>query len=389
MRPSRTTAGIVGTIIAALLLRTAIVRAAPESDLARQLSPKHPAVLTATAMREVGLAAAAGKAPPSATLDRIQQLARTSPLAPEPFLIAGAMAEKRGALNEAERLYLDAQRLQPRSVAARYLLTDLYLRTGKSAAGIHELATLTELIPASSTQLVSILAALAHSRGAAAQLRGLFGSNPGLEQPVLSTLANDPANADLILSLAGPTRVEEPTWQEKLLEGMIAKGDYARAHAVWARLSGLSSASPGLFNRTFHTSAASPPFNWSLVSGQAGEAELENGNLRILYYGRQNAVLARQILLLSPGDYRLSVPIESASGSPSALAWSVMCLPGKKQLLRLSLSGAANGQSLASDFNIPKAGCQAQQIGLEGAVEESPETTDLRIGPLGLQRVSK
>lgn len=389
MRTSAVAASLVGIVLAVLLLRLAIVRADPESHWARQVSPEHPSVLAATAMREVGVAAAQRAIPSNLTLKRIRELAHNEPLSVYPFLVEGAIAEKEGALNRAEQLYGAALRLQPRSAAAHYLLTDLYLRTGDTANGMREIAELSRLVPGGSVQLVPALAQFARSPGAADQLRRIFASDPQLEQPVLSSLAADPANAELILSVAnrtgsGPGEAA-PEWEEKLLDAMIAQGSYEKAYAIWTKITGNRNGA-GLFNPAFRQTNAPPPFNWSFVSAQAGVAEPENGSLRILFYGRNNATLARQILLLPPGHYRLTVSVAAASGNAGTLAWAIICLPDRKQIFNLPLSGNGETQTLAGEFEIPTAGCGAQQIELDGTMEDSPETADLRIGALSLQR---
>lgn len=379
-----------GTVLAILLFRLTIVRANPESQWAQQIWAGHPSVLTTTSMREVGLAASAGHNPSDATEHKIYQLARKAPLAAEPFLVEGALAEKRGELTAAGQLYREASRRDPRSVAAHYLLTDLDLRTGRTEDGIRELAELSRLVPTATSQLAPAIAQFAHSPGAADQLRNMFKSNPLLEQPVLSVLAEDPSNADLILSVATRTRSATgtpPNWQEKLLDGMVAKGQYSQALATWSRLvDGGDKSVAGLFNPAFHPSDAPPPFNWSYGATEAGVAEPENGSLQILFYGRENASLAQQTLLLPPGRYRLAVPVTAASGDPRTLAWSIDCLPGKSKILDLPLSQNGGSGTVTGEFEIPAQGCSAQQIELDGTGEDSPTTVDLRIGPLALQR---
>ena len=380
----------VGAVLAALLLRQTIVRADTESRWAQLVWGEHPSVLTATSMRKVGLAAAAGKTPSSDTLQDIGQLVRETPLAAEPFLVQGALAEKRGDLARADQLYQEARRREPRSVAAHYLLTDLYLRTGRAEKGIRELAELSRLVPAVTNQLAPAIAKFSHDPGAANQLRSAFRSNPQLEQPVLWFLAQDPSNAGLILSVASSTRSEAvpaPAWQERLLDKMMAQGQYAQAFAAWSRMTGSNNAGGiSLFNPSFRKSNDPPPFNWSYGASEAGVAEPENGSLRILFYGRQNAVLAQQTLILRPGKYRLILPVTADSSDPRALGWSIYCLPDKRKILDLPLSSGAAG-TVAGDFEVPPQACGALRIELDGKIEDSPATVDARIGPLTLQRL--
>lgn len=392
MRPGGIAAGLAGGLLAVLLVRLAVARSDPESSWARRAWPQYPAVLTATAMREVGVAAASGAEPPRITQQRLQQLEREAPLAADPFLVEGALADKEDAAARAELLYREGLRRQPRSVAGHYLIADLYLRTGDLADAMREIAELARLMPPSSIQLVPALAQFARLPGAADQLRQVFHSNPELELPVLDALAADPTNADLILSVATPSGASStgaaPEWEERLLEGMVAQGSFAKAYAVWSRLAGVPSGPrAGLFNPAFNRVAAPAPFNWTFDSTGAGVSEPENGSLRVLFYGRDNVTLAGETMLLPPGRYHLTGVVNTASGTSGALAWSVICLPSKTRALNLPLPGTVGSQTLVADFIIPPRGCDAQQIELDGALEDSPQTSDLRIGPLALQRV--
>jgi hypothetical protein len=145
-------------------------------------------------------------------------------------------------------------------------------------------------------------------------------------------------------------------------------------------------APPAIFNEGFEPSAAPPPFNWRFLSNDAGIAQPEKGSLRVLFYGRDNAILATQLLLLGPGRYRLSVPITSTSGPDGALSWTVTCLRGRSPIFTLPLPGEASAKSVDGQFDVP-ANCPAQRLSLQGAIEESPSTSDLQVWPIDLRRI--
>jgi hypothetical protein len=218
----------------------------------------------------------------------------------------------------------------------------------------------------------------------------MFQSNPQLEQPVLWVLAQDPSNAGLILSVASignSLSAPPPPWQERLLDAMVGQGQYAQAFEVWSRLTGAGgSGGASLFNPSFRKIGAPPPFNWSYGTTEAGVAEPENGGLRVLFYGRENAILAQETLILPPSRYELAVPVIVNSGSSRALAWSITCLPGNMKLLDLPLAPKSGSANVEGDFEVPAKGCGAQRIELDGTIEDSPATVDLRIGPLTLRR---
>jgi hypothetical protein len=281
---------------------------------------------------------------------------------------------------------------EPRSPAVRYLLVDLYLRAGKVGAGLTEMAELSKVVPGSSGQIIPALAQFAKSPGADVQLRRLFGRNPQLEDPVLSILASDPANADLILSAASQSRSVDaaPFWQTKLLETMVAGGDYAGAYRIWQRIVGIApQGAAGIFNSEFRAGLAPPPFNWKYESTPAGIAQPESGNLRILFYGREDALLASETLLLSPGNYRLRVPVIVAGGPAGAVAWTITCLPSKTVVLQLPIPGTGTSRTLEGAFSVGAQDCLAQRLSLIGRAQDAPQTADLQVWPLDLARIGE
>ena len=334
-------------------------------------------------MAEVGAAAAAGGDPGRETMGRFRDLASTAPLEPEPFLVQAALASRSGELDRAEQLLLRARQRDPRSVAARYLLADVRLRRGETLAALREMTILGRLVPGSSIQLVPALSEYARSPNAREELAPILAANPELKAPLLNALSAEPANADLVLALAGSGATSaDPAmkaWKERLLAGLIASGDYDRAHAVWRRMAGVSGGQRALlFNPGFARLAAPPPFNWRLGSSAAGIAEPAGGRLRILFYGRENASLASQLLLLAPGAYRFRAPV-SGSLASGALSWKITCTNSRTELMRIDAEAAAGS------FKVPR-NCPAQQIELAGAVTDMPRDSDIQVGPAVLER---
>lgn len=380
---------MLAVLLAVDIIRLTVARSDSQDmpERAARLAPNMPESLMATAMAEVGGAAAKGESPPSATFQAFERLSAAAPLSIEPFLLQGAVAEKAGDISRAERLLVEARRRNPRSTAARYLLADAWLRQGRVLQGLEEMAILARLLPGSAVQLVPALSGYARSPGARDNLKRILTINPQLQQPLLTALASDSGNAELVLDLAGPgSRSSDPksqVWQSRLLNGLIAKGAYARAYALWRQFAGLSSSyQPLLFNGEFKRTTAPPPFNWSLVSGRAGLAEPGNANLRVLYYGRQNATLASQLLLLPAGNYQLTAPT-SGTVPQHALRWTLTCEGASGSILTLEpgVSGAS------ARFAVPASGCSAQTLRLDGQAQEMPQTADVLVGPLRIDRV--
>lgn len=385
-------AGALTLALSVLCFANAVVRAKAGTDPAMvgNLWPSHPFSLRAVAMAEVGQAAAQQLSPSAATMDRLQRLAKNAPLAPDPFLVKAAMAEKSGRDAVAERLLLEARRRAPRSAAARYLLADLYMRNGNIRDGLREMAILGRLLEGGTAQLVPSLVSYARTPGALPQLKQLLRESPELEPDLLTALAADPNNADLILALAantGPAAGPQPRWRATLLAALLTAGRYGEAYDTWARFAGVGAKPSGLVRPDFFPMDAPPPFNWSYPQSGGGVAEpIKGGGLHIVYFGRQDVVLATQTMLLPSGRYQLAMRISGDLETSSQLRWSVSCLTGRKPLLELPLVPGKGG-SVRGQFEVPAQGCGAQQLELRGIGEELPKSSEVNIGPLQLTKV--
>jgi hypothetical protein len=384
--------GLLALLAIGQVVRTAYVAAYAKSDPAKAaaLWPSHPDVLFNLALGDIAQAAAAGQPVPKDRIEAIYEASARSPLAPEPFLVRGVDAQVAGDQRLAGRAFEAARERDPHSLAAHYFLADHYLRTNQPDAGLAELATLTRLVPNGIASVAPYYAAYAKSPGGAARVKAMLRREPEFEAEVMAVLAQDASNADLVLALAnqpGHSAGDPPVWHGKLVESLVAAGQYRKARAVWARLSGLQGGSEqGLFDPEFTGSKAPPPFNWTLLSNASGLAEGQgDGRLHVIYYGRDNAALVSQTLTLGPGQYRLGFQIDGGSTRPSSLAWKLTCLPSKQVAITIPLS--APGKPAAADFNVGNS-CPAQRLELSGSPPDFPQTVDVTISELSLAKVS-
>ena len=274
--------GGLALLAAWIVVRTAVVSAytSERPAIAEKAWPHHPQVKLALAMAEIGQAAAAGRTiVPALALRRAERAAVDAPLTVEPFLIKGALAKAQGREGLAERLFVEARTRDPRSAAARYFLAERYLSTGRATEGLREVSALARLVPQGSQLLSPGLVQYARSPGSAPHLRRMFAANPQIEQAVLTELASDANNADLIMTLAGPLYVTKgdaraPVWQAKLLISLVERGEFGRARDLWSQVSGIRPPDPrGPVNKDFAKINAPPPFNWRFESGSFGVAE--------------------------------------------------------------------------------------------------------------------
>jgi len=378
-------------VIATLLLAVQVVRDAAIERLAMfqpaaatHLWPRHPQVEISRGMSEIAESVRQRTDVEPGTFALIDDAAAKSPLSPEPFLVHGVQAQMAGDAQGARLAFLAAQRRDPRSVPAAYFLAEYYLRSGQLYDGLRQTALLARLLPTTTNTLSPFLAGYAKNRAAWPQMRALFRTEDGLQDGVLTALAQNGQNAEAILALADPAhRRPDSPWLPTLLYSMIAQGDYTRARSIWAAVGRARLGADLLYDADFSEPVAPPPFNWVLVTSTVGLAERQPGKrLHVLFYGNQDGPLASQLLLLAPGSYRLQIQVVGGPAYPELLGWSMRCAKSSQPFASVGITEAA---ARGWNFQVP-AGCPAQWIELSGRSGDVAQQADVTISGLSLRR---
>ena len=380
----------IAVVVVALLLAAQVVRNAAVAALsplhpnaAARLWLDHPFVEISLGLAEIGTAARMRKAIDARTFAMIDDAAAKAPLSADPYLVRGVQQQTAGDLEAARRAFLAAQWRDPRSMPAAYFLANYYLRAGRPLEGLEQTAILARLSPNGVSSAAPFVATYARNRSNWPQIRSLFRSQPGLEGGVLAALAQDPGNADAILALADQShRKPDSDWLRVLLGALVANVDYGRAKGIWTSVGGGDS-SGLVFDPTFSTPGPPPPFNWSFASSTVGLAERQSGNrLHLIFYGNEDGVLAGQLLLLTPGQYRLEMQLVGGSSRPELLQWSVRCDTSQDPFASIGVDEAARrGWS----FSVP-ANCPAQRLELSGRSGDIAQQAEATITGFNLSR---
>jgi hypothetical protein len=367
-----------------VVVRNAFVAQFAEVRPQRALAawPKHPNAELWSGLTEIAAATRAGRPVSQTTLASLMDAARKAPLAAEPFLVRGIEARLAGDETLAGEAFRAAELRDGRSVPARYFLADHDLRTSDVARGLHEISVLARMIPNGIAALSPSVAGYASDPRNWPQIRALFRADPPLADAVLSSLAADPRNSDLVLQLAPLGDRSGALWTGRLIKALVTAGDYEQAYPVWRSLSHAKQP-PGalIYDAGFSDSKSRAPFNWTLTSSALGLAERQGGGrLHVVYYGQDDGVLARQLLLLKPGRYRLRMRGSGDAGNTAPLNWTVTCAGSATQLLKLAV-----GPTMGGVFVVP-GGCTGQWLELAAAAPELPRTVDVTISGLTLSR---
>jgi hypothetical protein len=277
----------------------------------------------------------------------------------------------------------------------RLLLLDRYLRTGRSEQAGAELAVLSRLVPEAGGAVLPQLVPLARDPRTRPGLARMLRSNPNIRDNLLQTLSANAADSELVLLLAAESQSGRdpsapPPWQGTLLSGLVARGEFERAYAIWRGFLGqrAEAAAKGLYDGEFRGAPGSAPFNWSLVNGPEGAAERVSGPaLQVQYYGRAALDLAGQLLLLSQGTYNLQFRAEGdAKGDGSRLTWTLVCAGSNRGLLEMPLKGIVSApKALAASIKVPP-DCRAQWLQLRGTPGDIATEQDVKISQMRLER---
>lgn len=320
-------------------------------------------------------------------LARLGDAVRRQPLASEPLFFYGMRAVEAEDLAKAESLLIEARARDPRNSFARLALMALYLRTGRVREGSAELAVLARLEPRGNQLLVPQLIRLTNSAQAREALVEAVGDQP-IMADVLAKLATDGGDPDMILNLARrqPGRADGSfaEWQRLLLDRLVENGEERRAYDLWRRFAG-ADRNELIYDADFRGRPGGPPFNWELSVSDVGAAERgRGGGLEVEFFGRKSGPLARQLLMLRPGAYRLTFEAEgSATGQGSRIELRVACRSGANLATHAFRDVSTTRRRAELAFTVP-GGCEGQWLTFAGEAAEFPAIQRLMIPRLSL-----
>jgi hypothetical protein len=354
-----------------------------------QLAPHHPDVVLSKAV--VALVKQRGVLD-AATLAAIRRAAVAAPLDARPFLILGHQQLLDGQGRRAVATLETGQRLDPRQRLIHLLLLDRYLRTGRYADAAAQFSVSARLVGPAQGPIATAMARMSMAPETHEAVRRTLRTDPALERAVLVALAKSDTDPAAIFALASPTARREAgdiaSWGPVLVNRLVAKGHYAAARMVWQTVYGLSAAQAAspVFDAGLRKLPGSPPFNWTLVAGSLGAADIGNGSLSVDYYGRDTGDLASQLLVLRPGAYRFGFTVDgSNTAAGPSLSWSLRCVTGSKaELMNAAVAGTGMRHHVSTGFTVPS-NCPAQQLVLNGTAGEFPAPINVALRDLEMR----
>lgn len=337
-------------------------------------------------------AALAGKLlegrPSARELAKARALAQAA-LRREPVNVAavralGVIAAYQGNQRDAERLFRYSESLSRRDAPTQLWLIEANVtRNDIRNALLHydrALRTSTE----SRALLIPILVQAAADPAIAGPLGDLLVRRPAWWRDFALPFAQQGRSPGTLAAIMRRLRLDPAEPGERLIlihaiSRLVALGDHRRAYGVYRQAKRLGGGPEALVqNGGFEGNDDLPPFDWALID-QAGLAAVRQSNeqdpanqaLFLIAENGRSGEVARQLLILRPGRYRLRAAIGNVPRDTlSRPVISLLCArppPQQQQSvarLRLPQAAAAGAIFTSGAISVP-AGCPAQWLTIE------------------------
>jgi hypothetical protein len=319
---------------------------------------------------------------------------RLSPFDAVALATYGLAQDRLGQAQAADRAVSLAGQRGWRDLPAQIWLMRRDLLAARFAGGFAHADAVLRRDPTPPPILFAILTAAARDPRATAPLADRLAANPSWRPAFFGFLADQarPPPTDVIVALfarlaGGPA---PPTDEEiaPYLRLLVSRQRYAEAATAWRRFTTTAAgAGGGVYDGDFERPPGGTPFDWSLASGVGWTASIgaspggaRGAALNVEYDGVSPPQPLRQLLVLSPGAYRLSGRFLSEQGSAAPLfEWTLACV-GEGQILATAPSPpgpAGVWRSFSAAAVVPAEGCPAQWLALKS--QPAPERADVSV----------
>jgi hypothetical protein len=309
------------------------------------------------------------------TLGLVNPAAAAEPLAFEPFFVAARAAEQAKDLPRELALLEEARRRRATWLPIRLLLVRAYFNVGRRGDMAKEIDYILRMNEQARMIMLPELVKLLRYGDTRNYVAGMLAVNPPWKADFFNTARDrrvPPEIVEELLRLAKAQGSDTAQEEQLLVTSLISAGRANEARARWLLTLPPAQREPSrfLYNGDFRSGPAGE-FGWTVTALGVGRADLiaagEQSRMRALYDGGSNAELARQLVALSPGRYRLRVTgrLTSAAGA-GQLMWAIRCHPDGPDLLRMPVAPLGEqDRTIEAAFSVA-AGCLAQSVRLIG-----------------------
>jgi len=310
----------------------------------------------------------------------------SAPLASEPFAAIAAASlveDPRGKTGRETALLTEALRRDPRSRAARILLMRQMAVSGDLKGSFAQLEVLYRLNPILVTQAMDSIARLVDTPKRMDVALAALSGRPNLYEPFVVGMVGKNKSRETVAQLARGLPADilsKPGIRRSVVGQLVDVREFALAKSIWQ--AGDVKAPTGLvFSPDFSDRRTPPPFNWQRYETTSGAADFgKERGLSVNYYDRSPGRLARQVVTLPPGRYRLYVEFRLIGGSADNVRLRIACFGAPTALAEIPLFEPGSGlRKSVIGFQVPTQTCEGQELGIWGVVAEKRSETEVEL----------
>lgn len=334
-------------------------------------------------------------------LELSESVLAAAPFSVKALRVRGLAEARLGERAKADEILTLAGNWSLRDDPAHAWLVDNRLRNGDYGSAFAHADTLVRRREDVQPQIFNLFstAALSDQRALGPLIRQL-GNSPPWRLAYLDSLYAREDGASLLLNVAiGLEQTKSPLTRnelEKLYLTWAAQRRYPAMRLLRQRLE-RPAFSPAIVNGSFseHPQTQLLPFTWRYGAGPGLAVEiakddlrLDNLALRTDYDGLGSAVLAEQVLMLAPGEYRFRGE-ERVEAGPSVIpvSWMLTCVDNGATLLRHTPTRSddtASWKRFEVATTVPNDDCSVQILHLTPKAGDLPVSTILWFDALQL-----
>jgi hypothetical protein len=381
-----------------LVLGVADVTERPDPGAALAWRPAQSTALAILAAKQFDDAKSA------ADLAGAEALARRSlalqPLQSPAVRVLGLAAALNNQAPRTDPLFSLAERISKRDGPAQLWLLDRALRAADYPAVVSHADALLRVNPDERPFLIPALIEASAGSRAVAPLADHLSARPDWRPQFLTRFgaeSTDPKTPFLVFQ--GLKRGPAPATDDEIapyFARLVAAGLYQDAYRRWSSLYAPNRASSvgQPYDGAFVGLPGPPPFNWILADGEAelggqDDAPSHRG-LHVTYDASSAHAPARQLVVLSPGDYELSGDVLfDTPPDPDQIGWVLKCVAGDEALADVRQNGAPeHWLHFSGRLSVPASNCAAQWLTLDARADGdigdmSVWYANLKISPAG------
>lgn len=293
----------------------------------------------------------------------------------------GMVAAVEGRSDHAERLFAYAESLSRRDVPTQLWFIERKVQTGDVQGILRHYDAVLRTSPTGQDLLFPVLARAADEPAVYAALKDLLAQNPPWARAFVTRLLSSRGNAGhisgLALAVLDGSQKDDEVLRQRFVSRLVDRREYDVAFSTYASLTDAVTAQLLVRNGDFEQPSPYPPIDWEFAADTdlAALSQSVSGRdgivLRFHASAGMGGPLARQLLRLPAGDYRLAAVVANIPADPTERpSLELRCADRGSDVVLQTVEfppGGPEGRDWQFVFEVPMAHCSYQWLTIKAS----------------------